>query len=334
MLKRTIRRAPAESNEEVFLHRRHFLACAASVGISTASAQSREIRIVVPYTPGGATDVLARMYADRLRAARGSVVVVENKPGAGGLLGVQSVQGAPADGHTLLFTITGFIQGAIVNKSAGYDPVRDFQPIARVALSPLVLGVPSSLQVNSLKELVALIRNDSKPHSYGNAGFGQTTHFYGEMLKRITNLDLAYVPYKGEAPFISDLIAGHVSLGFATVASMRPHIQSRRIIPLAVPGSARSGLLPQVPTLLELGYKGFESVGWFGLLAPAGTPRSIVEELNAVANQMLSDRSVIRRLEELGLPPVGGTHQEFEEVVKSDLALWTRIVNTAQIKMP
>lgn len=316
------------------LTRRTLLASAAAAGASSALAQPKEVRIVVPYTPGGATDVLARMYADRLRVARGVTAIVDNRPGAGGQIGVQLVQRARPDGSTLLFTPPAYIQGAILNKGSGIDPVKDFQPIVRLALSPVVLCVPSSLNVKTLPELVELVRTDKKAHSYGNAGFGQTTHFYGEMLKRAANLDLTYVPYKGEAPFLNDLLAGHVSLGFLTVASSKPHIEAGRLVPLGVPGTSRSPLLPQVPTMQELGYKGFESVGWFGLLGPAGLPTALADDLNAVGNELIADRDVLKKLDELGLPPIGGSRQEFERAVKDDAILWAQIIKSTGIKMP
>ncbi|MGE4336951.1 MAG: Bug family tripartite tricarboxylate transporter substrate binding protein [Pigmentiphaga sp.] len=290
--------------------------------------------IIVPFSPGGSTDVLARLYAEHLRRITGQNVIVDNRPGAGGTLGVQVVQRAKPDGLTLLFDNTAFIQGAIQKTAIEYDPIGDFEAVAQVALSPVVLGVPVTLGVSSVPELIAHVRQSKRPLSYGSAGYGQTTHFYGEMFRQAADLDLTYVPYKGEVPFLTALIADQVSLGFATVSAMRPHLESGRLVPLAVPGTARTNLLPEVPTLGELGFNGFEAVGWFGLLVPAGTPSQTVERLNEVANDMLVDEKVIATLQQLALPPAHGTPAQFAEVIRNDLALWTDIVAKSGIRMP
>lgn len=306
-------------------------ACALPV-LAHAEYPDRAIKIVVPFAAGGATDLIAREYAERLTREWKQPVIVDNRPGAGGGLGAQAVARSAPDGYTILLTNTAFVQAFLQPAQPIYQ-VKEFEPIVELTLSPIAFAVPTSLGVKSLPEFVKFVRNSNEHYAYGSAGIGQTVHFYGELLRRKAGLDLPHVPYKGEAPFLTDLAGGQVAGGFATVASMRPYIEAGKIRPLAVPGKQRSPLLPNVPTLRELGYQGFDAVGWFGLLVPAGTPRPIVERLNAAANAMLADPVVAGKLNELGLTPVGGSVDAFAQTVRDEPAVWAGVVKSADIKL-
>ena len=304
-----------------------------SLPAARADYAERSVRIVVPFTAGGSTDLLARLYAEALSRELRQPVIVENKPGAGSALGSDLVARAASDGYTLLVTNTALIQNMLLPSKPPYDPLKDFAPIAQLSLSPLVYGVAASLGVSTFAEFVQAMRRPGAAYSYGSAGAGQTVHMYGELLKVRIGANLAHVPYKGEAPFLSDLAAGHVVSGFATVASMSPFLKSGRIRPLAVPGKARSPLCRDGPTLAELGRAGFEAVGWFGALAPAGTPRPIVERLNRVAQAMLREPAVLAKMTDLGLTPVTGSPDDYAKVMRDDLAAWSRVVADAGIRL-
>ncbi|MDB6000761.1 MAG: bug [Rhizobacter sp.] len=311
------------------------LACIAACALpllAHAEYPDRAIKIVVPFAAGGATDLIAREYAERLTREWKQPAIVDNRPGAGGGLGAQAVARSAPDGYTILLTNTAFVQAFLQPAQPIYQ-VKEFEPIVELTLSPIAFAVPTSLGVKTLPEFVKFIRTSRENYAYGSAGIGQTVHFYGELLRRMAGLDLPHVPYKGEAPFLTDLAGGQVAGGFATVASMRPYIEAGKIRPLAVPGTQRSPLLPNVPTLRELGYEGFDAVGWFGLLVPAGTPRPIVERLNAIANAMLTDPVVAGKLNELGLTPVGGSVDAFAQTVRNEPAVWAGVVKAADIKL-
>jgi tripartite-type tricarboxylate transporter receptor subunit TctC len=318
-----------------FSRRRRLLALSAAALAAfpaRAAYPERAIRIIVPVPAGGAVDFIARAYAEHLSRTLKQSAVVENRPGASGRIGVQAVGRSPADGHTLLVTTTAFVQALLLPGEAMYQ-VRDFEPILELTTSPIAFAVPTTLGVASFKEFADLVRSGRGKFSYGSAGTGQTVHFYGELLRLRSGLDLQHIPYKGEAPFLADLAAGHVSSGFGTVASIRPYVEAGKLRPLAVPGAQRSPLLPAVPTLRELGFDGFDAVGWFGLLAPAGTPRTVVDMLNAAGNALLSQPDFARRLNDMGLQPVGGTPDAFARTLSSSTAQWAAIIKASGIKL-
>jgi tripartite-type tricarboxylate transporter receptor subunit TctC len=308
------------------------LAMLVSAAPSFAAYPEHQIRIVVPFAAGGATDLIARAYAEELTRTLKQPAFVDNRPGAGARLGSQFVARSAPDGYTLLVTNTALVQAFLLPGEQLYE-MKDFAPVCELTLSPIAFAVPSSLGVSSLEQFVDKVRASPGKYAFGSAGVGQTVHFYGELLRQKAGIDLPHVPYKGEAPFLTDLVAGHVASGFATVASMRPFLESGQLKALAVPGTERSPLLPKVPTLRELGYNGFEPVGWFGLLAPAGTPRAVIDQLNAAANSMLKQPEMQRKLNELALTPVGGTPEDFERVVTHDPAAWAEVVKSAKIKL-
>lgn len=316
---------------------RLLVALAALVSIAAPSAvlaayPDKPIKIVVPFPAGGAADLLARAYADHLAKKTKQAVVVDNRTGGSGRIGAQVVARSPADGYTLLFTHTGLVQSLMLPGEPLYQ-LKDFEPIIEFSQSPIALAVPTTLGVSTFKEYAELVRSKPGVHSYGSAGTGQTVHFYGELLRQKAGLDIQHVPYRGEVPFLTDLIAGHVTSGFATIASLRPHIEAGKLKPLAVPGVQRSALLPDVPTLRELGFSGFEAVGWFGMLAPAGTPKAIVDQLNAAANELLAEPQTFQKLKDLALTPIGGTPEAYGKTITISAAQWAAIIKASGIKL-
>lgn len=299
---------------------------------ANAAYPDRPIRLVVPFPAGGALDVLARAYGEHLTRVLKQPVVIDNRTGASARLGTQYVARSAPDGYTLLFTNTAFVQALLLPGEQLYQ-INEFAPVAEFSLSPIVFSVPTSLNVSTFKEFSDLVRSRKTVYSYGSAGTGQTVHFYGELLRLRSGLDLQAVPYRGEVPFLTDLVAGHVTSGFATVASVRPYLAAGKLKALAVPGKQRSPLLPQVPTLRELGYDDFDAVGWFGMLAPVGTPHEIISQLNKTANEFLSQPEIARRIADMGLVSIGGTPDAFGTTVRDSAVQWGAIVKASGIKL-
>lgn len=313
-------------------------AALALVGAGAVQAQvafqpTKPVRIVVPFGAGGSTDILARAVAEKLGRSMGQPFVVENRAGASGVIGIGEVSRAAPDGHTLLVTNTALLQTPILNPGVGYDPISSFVPVAQLSLSPLVFSVHSKVPARTLAEFIALAKARPADYTFGSAGAGQTLHLLGETLNRSAGLQLNHVPYKGEAAFINDLIGGHVSSGFSSIAVARQHIQSGALRPLAVVGPVRSPMLPDVPTLKESGLSGFELMSWFGLFAPAGTPGHVVEALHREVGAALSQPDVRERLNGLALSPVSGVSAAgFARIVANDYGAWRKVIQDAGIK--
>lgn len=294
---------------------------------------SRPVRFIVPFTPGGANDLLPRIFAEGMQASLGQPVVVENRPGAGNSIGTAYVASQPPDGHTLLLASVAHVVNVSFFAKLPYDPIRSFEPVSQVATIPFVLTVNTALGVNSLKELIALLR--SKPGAtYATAGIGSSHHLGAELLKSMTGVQLTHIPYKGAGGIVPALLANDVTFSIAALNSLMPHFKSGKLRALAVASGERSPLLPDVPTIADAGgLPGFSIDVWFGVLAPAGTPRAIIDRLNTEINAMVHDPNVVRdRFVPLGLSPVGSTPERFMEVMKTDLAKYARIAKDANIK--
>jgi tripartite-type tricarboxylate transporter receptor subunit TctC len=305
----------------------------ASAHAQAAFRPTKPVRIVVPFGAGGSTDILARAVAEKLRRSMGQPFGVENRAGASGVIGIGEVSRAAPDGHTLLVTNTALLQTHILNPGVGYDPIKSFAPVAQLSLSPLVFLVQGKMATRSLSEFVAAAKDKPTAYTFGSAGAGQTLHLLGETLNRTAGLKLNHVPYKGEAPFINDLIGGHVSSGFASIAVARQHIDSGALRPLAVVGPVRSALLPNVPTFKESGLSGFELMSWFGLFAPAGTPAAVVQALHREVEMALSQADVKERLTGLALSPVSGVSPaDFQRIVAEDYEAWRKVIESAGVK--
>ena len=301
-----------------------------------ASAQSypgKPLRLLVPFTPGGSQDVIGRLFAQKVGDALGQTIVVENKPGAGGLIATQEAARSAPDGYTL-FLSTG-AQMAIepaLNPKAGYDPLKDFVQVIHLADAPLVLLATPSLPAATLKDLIALSKAKKGSINTASTGNGTYTHLTLELFKQASGADLTHVPYKGAAPAFNDMLGGQVQTMFTTTASAQPYTSTNRLRALAVTGAHRSPMMPDVPTFAEAGVPLDVSV-WIGISVPAGTPAPIVEKLNAEFNKALAAPDVKARLAQLGVDPVGGTSAEFTRYVKNDTERWAKIVKSANVKI-
>jgi tripartite-type tricarboxylate transporter receptor subunit TctC len=312
------------------------VALLASIGVTAAFAQgypAKPIRIVIAQAPGSATDVVARVVGNRLSEGLGQPIVVEARPGAGGVVGTEAAARSAPDGYTLFMgnNSTHGSNPALYPKLP-YDAVNDFAPIAFVASVPYVLVVDPSLPVASLQELIALAKSRPGKLNYASAGNGSTHHFCGELLKSMAGLDIIHVPYKGSGPAIAGLLGGDVSLMFANVADIGSQIKSGKVRPLAVTTAKRAGMLPEVPTMAEAGLPEFEIQSWFGLLAPAGTPAAIVARLNEETAKVLGRADVKATLAAQGLEVAPGPPEQFAAYIKTEIARFTKIGKAAGIK--
>ncbi len=310
-------------------------AAALTLPIGEAGGQtwpSRPIRFVVPFPPGGSNDVLARLFAERLPASLGQPVVVENKLGAGGNIATEFVAKQPPDGHTLLLSSNTHLINAVFFAKLPYDPIGDFQTVSLVASLPFVLTVNSNLPATTVKEFIAYAT--AKPGAtFATAGIGTPHHLAAELLKSMTGIQIVHVPYKGAAFLVPALLAGEVTFSIAAINSLLPHYKSGKLRPLAVADRARTPLLPEVPTIAEAGLPGYELEVWLGVLARSGTPRPIVDRLNAEINRIIQDPQIIsERLKPIGLSPAGTTPERYLEIMKADLAKYAKIARDAGIK--
>ena len=318
------------------ISRRILLAAAAASALCVGPAlaqpafPAQTIKLVVPYPPGGATDILARMMAQKLQEAWGATVLVENKTGAGGTIGNGMVAKAPADGYTVLLAITAIIQQPTLMNLA-YDPIKDLAPVTQIAKSPSMLAVPLSSPARSVKDFVAMVKANPGKYDFGSYGAGTSSHIQGSLLNLQAGLDLVHVPFAGAAPLVTNLVGGQLTSAFVDSASGKAHLKSFR--PLAVTGVQRMPSLPDVPTFKELGYKDFDPIGWFGLFLPAATPPTIVKKYNDEVNRILTQPDVVARIEGLGLWVGGGKSEEFAKTVKDDAAVYARIIKEAHIKI-
>jgi tripartite-type tricarboxylate transporter receptor subunit TctC len=299
-----------------------------------ASAQNypeRRITFVVPYPAGGATDVSARLLATKLSEAWKQPVVIENKPGGGGNVGNDYVAKAAGDGYTVLIAITQIIQAPSLYANLTYNAFKDLAPVSQVALSTVVLGVPASQPIRTVKELVDYAKtNPGKP--YGSFGNATTSHLYGELLKKDAGIDMTHVPYRGSAPLLNDMIGNQITAGFIDLTTVGSQIAAGNVRALAVGGEKRRSFLPDTPTLAELGFPGFEAEGWVGVFVPASTPKPVVEKLSAELDRIIKDADTVKKLEAVSLMPVGGTADAFAAALRRDAARWADIAKTVGVK--
>ena len=317
------------------MQRRHLLhtALAAALPLPARAQTGRPLRLIVPFTPGGSTDILARAIAPRLAAALGVTVVVDNKPGAGGSLGAGEAAKAEPDGHTLLMGHIGTlaVNPAIYPKLT-YDPLKSFVPVAWVARVPNVLVVPAASPSRSFKDFVERARANPGRLSYSSGGNGSAAHITFEYLKLRARLFMLHIPYKGTAPSVTDLIAGQVDATFTGAPAVLPHVRSGRLRALAVSSPLRLPALPDVPTVAEGGYPGFEADQWYGVVAPAGTPAAVVARLNAEINKALALPEVAQQLSVEGALPTPGTPQAFGELIRREIPRWAEVVKAGNVK--
>ncbi|MFN9154435.1 MAG: tripartite tricarboxylate transporter substrate binding protein [bacterium] len=315
-------------------------ALAAVMPIQNAVAQApvgrdwptRTLRLVVPFPPGSGVDIVSRHVAPRLSEGLGQPVVIDNRGGAGGVVGAEVAAKSPADGYTLLMGTAGILTVVPALAKVNYNVQRDFAPVSVVASVPSVLVVHPSLPVKTVRDLVALARVRPGSINYATTGNGTLPHLAAEFLRLRASIDIVHVPYKGSAPAITDLLGGQVEMFFANMLSAMPHVTSGRLRAVAVSSAKRSAVLPAVPTMIEAGYPDFEASTWFGLLAPSGVPAEIVQRLHAEVVKLLAGRELQQRLASEGAVAVGTTPTEFAAYIRSETEKWTRVVKAAQIR--
>ena len=304
-----------------------------AAGADAGRFPSKAVRVIVGFAAGGAVDVQARIVAQRLTETLGQSVLVENRPGADGILAGDFVAKAPPDGHTLAYVSAGHAMNSILHaKTLPYHPIRDFAPVSLVASGPLTLVVNRALPVNGLKELVALAKARPGQLNFASSGSGGTMHLAGELLKSVAKINIVHVPYKGGAPALTDVLGGQVEMTFVGAPASMPHIRSGRLKVLAVTTTKRASALPDVPTVAELGYPGYELAAWYGVLAPARTSAAIVTQLSTELAKALSVADVREKLLALGIEPVGSTPGQFSEHLRNEIARWTPIIAKAGVK--
>jgi tripartite-type tricarboxylate transporter receptor subunit TctC len=315
-----------------------FAAAAVLLAAQTASAQSsypnRPVKILVGFTPGTAPDLAARTLADRFAEVWGTPFVVENIAGAGSNIATERVAKAAADGYTLLM---GGNSALVINPSLyetlPFDPLKDFAPISQVFIAANVLAVPIELPVKTVAELVALAKAEPGKLSYGHAGVGTSQHLAAELFKYMAHVDIAAVPYRGTTAFMPDLLANRISMSFANIVNVMPLAREGKLRALAITSIKRSALAPDLPTMAESGFPGFEAVPWFGLLAPTGTPKDVLDKLHSETVKALAMPELRKKFDELGLEPVGNTPAEFTAIIKKETPEWAKVIKDAGIKL-
>lgn len=310
---------------------RHLLVSAAATiavaATTVAFAQeypTRPVHVVVPFSPGGGTDVMARLLGQKMSEHWGQQIVIENRPGAAGLIGAANVAKATPDGYTMLMTAL----GGITPKN-----IDDFAAVVMVSAPPSVLVVHPDVKASTMKEFLALIRANPNKLNFGSSGLGSLSHLSGELLKSMAKLDIVHIPYKGMGQVVGELLGGQVQFAVGPLAAIHSHIQSGKLRALAVTGEQRLPALPDLPTVAEAGVPGYEAINWFGFLAPAAVDRKIIEAFNAEVNRVLKLPDVKERLATIGAEPAGGSAAEFERYIRADTKKWAKVIKDAGIVM-
>jgi tripartite-type tricarboxylate transporter receptor subunit TctC len=307
--------------------------CIASVPAIAQTWPEKPITLVVPFPPGGTTDVLARALAERLQQSLGQPVIVESKPGAGATLGADHVAKARPDGYTLLVGAVHHTIATSVYKKLTYDFQKSFQPLTVIAMVPNVLAVSAASPVKSVADLVAMAKSSKPELSYGSNGNGTAQHLIGTQFQNQTGVTLLHVPYKGSGPLTVDLLGGQVAMSFDTITPVLPHIQAGKLRPLAVTTARRSSALPDVPTLAESGLSGFDIGTWFGVLAPAATPRPVVTRLSEEMQKVIHSPEFKKRMAEIGAEPVGNTPEQMASQIREETDKFARLVKEAKVSI-
>jgi tripartite-type tricarboxylate transporter receptor subunit TctC len=318
------------------LTRRDFLgATAAGLVVAgmggAASAQSaypaKPIRLIVPYPPGGSTDIAARVVGEQISQSLGERFVVDNRPGAGGNIGMQLAATSDPDGYTVVVGTTAHAINMTLFKDLSYDTVKDFEPIALLTEVPLILVVNPAVKAQTVEELIALAKQEPGSLDVASSGNGQSTHLAAELFNAMAGVKMTHVPYKGSAPAITDVVAGHVQLMFDTVMSALPHVQAGKLRALAVTSAKRAPVVPDVPTIAEAALPGYEAIAWNGLFAPVGTPSAIIDQLNAETVKAVQSDKVKEQFASMGATARPTTPDEFASYVRNEVTKWAKVVN-------
>jgi len=296
------------------------------------SYPTRPVRLMVPFAPGGANDVVARMVGVKLSEALGQPVVVDNRGGAGGTIGADIVAKAPADGHTVLIASMGLAVNAVLYPKLPYDTMKDLEPVTLVGEQPNIVVVHPSVPARSMSELISLVRSKPGQISYGSGGIGSTSHLVTVLFLLTGKLDMLHVPYKGLGPAIIDLLGGQVQLVISNVSTALPHVKAGKLRLLAVTTAKRFSMFPETPTVIESGIPGYESSGWYGMLVTARTPKPIVDKLRAETTRILSSPAMKEQFASQGLEAVPTTPDEFSRVLRSDIEKWRKVIKAAGLQ--
>jgi tripartite-type tricarboxylate transporter receptor subunit TctC len=322
---------------QVFSRRRFIVACATMLLSAAAMAQgypSKNVRIVVPYPPGGSNDIIARILAQKLTERTGQTFFVENRPGASGNIGADFVARSDPDGYTLFLTAPPALTTNVsLYKKLPFDPAKDFAPVSLIATVPIVLAVNPSLGVKNVKELIALAKAKPGVINFGSSGNGSTNHLAGELLKRRAGIDIVHVPYKGAAPAMNDLVAGHIPMMFDNIPAILPQVRAKTINAIAVAGATRAKALPDVPTVAESGVPDFEVTAWFGLVAPAKTPPSVLTKLENEIAAVLKMPDVEKRFADAGAEPGAVSGEAFGRFLAEETSKWATIIHESGAKI-
>jgi tripartite-type tricarboxylate transporter receptor subunit TctC len=312
------------------------LLCAIATPVLAADYPSRSIKMVVPFAPGGGTDVLGRIIGQKLAEQWGQPVVVENQPGASGGIGTRAVAKADPDGYTLLMASTGALMAAsaALAPDGPFDVNKFFVPITNVAAPPYLLVANPQLEANNVAELIKLAKASPKALSFGSSGIGAASHLSGALFEKDAKVEMLHVPYKGTGPAVTDLLGGRIDMMFSPSTTVQSFIESGKLKAIAVTGAKRSKFTPNVPTVAESGLPGYASVGWFGLLVPANTPKDIVEKLNKAVVAIMAMPDVIEHMAKLGAEPEPQTPEEFGRYINADVAKWAALVKEQNIIIP
>ena len=307
--------------------------CAASGPAAAQAFPNKPIKIVVPYPPGGPTDIPARLVGQKLAELLGQPVLIDNKPGAGGNIGADAVAKSPADGYTLLVVTTGHAINPALYPKLAYDLTKDLVPVSQFTSSPMVVTVNPSLGLNSIRDLIALAKAKPGTLNFASAGNGASTHLAPELFSMMAEVKMNHIPYKGSAPALTDVMAGNAQVAFDFMTSAMPHVRSGKLKGLATTGATRSPAAPDLPTVAEAGVPGFEVVGWNGVMAPAGTPPGVIAKLNAAIKEALAMPDVVERLTGPGANVVWNTPADFGAFVKAEVAKWNKVVKASGAKI-
>ena len=294
---------------------------------------SRPVTIVSAQASGGASDTIVRAMQEQLQAALGQPIVLENRPGASGNVATERVAKSVPDGYTLLAAASATIDtNPNIYAKLNFDPVKDFAPITQIVTTPNLLVVPNDLPVNSVAELVAYAKSQSGKLSFGSAGVGTSQHLAGELFRTMAGIDLQHVPYRGIAATVPDLLAGRLTMVFGNISAMQPLVREGKARALAVTSPRRWPSVPELPTMIELGFKDFDSSAWFGLMAPAGTPQPIIDRLHQETVRILARADIRERFDVLGMASIGNTPAEFAAVIAAETPQWAKVIKDAGIK--
>jgi tripartite-type tricarboxylate transporter receptor subunit TctC len=308
------------------------LASFSAAAVAAQQYPTKPVRLIVPFAPGGNTDIIARIVAPGMSKALGQQIVIENRGGAGSMIGTEVASKSPPDGYTLLMVSAAHVINPAMVKKLPFDPVRSFAAISKVADVPAALVVHPSLPVKTVKDLVALAKAHPGKLNYGSAGRGSIGHLSAELLGSLAGIKMTHVPYKGAGPALVDTIAGHVELLISSMPAVIPHARAGKLRMIGQAGEKRSAAAPDVPTMIEAGVPGFVVTAGFGLFAPAGTPRPAIDRVLAALKASLSDESVRKRLSDEGAEPVGSSPEEYEQFTRSEIEKWIKVARSAGIQ--